>query len=133
MTVVAEGAALYAASLVVEELDLDIQKTAGDLMVDLEYESMTSEEKINVIGKVPEAQGKIARIKIDCIATEDAESAIWTSGWCEVLDSENALFDIDVQIGNMNGRNIYRVCAATADGTSVPLLGYVFEVLQLRK
>ena len=129
MTVVAEGAALYAASLVIEELDLDIQKSTDDLLVDLEYESMTSEEKTNVIGKVLGANGKIARIKIDCIATEDAESAIWTSGWCEVLDSENALFDIDVQIGNLNGRNIYRVCASTIDGTAVPLVGYIFEIL----
>jgi len=129
MTVVAEGAALYAASLGVEEMDLDIQKSADDLVVDLEYEPMTSEEKINVIGRLIEANGKIARIKIDRIATEDSESAIWTSGWCEVLDSKNALFDVDVQIGNLNGRNIYRVCASTIDGTAVTLVGYIFEVL----
>lgn len=129
MTVVAEGAALYAASMVVEEINVDMTKEEGELLVDLEYEAMTSEEKINVIGKIPDSCGRVARVKIDCIAAEDAESAIWTSGWCDVLDLENALFDIDVQIGNINGRNIYRVCAASSDGTAVSLVGYIFEIL----
>lgn len=130
MTVVAEGAALFAASITVESSESNAsEENSGELLVDLEYEAMTSEEKVNVIGKIPGANGRIARIKIDGIANEEAESAVWTSGWVDVLDPNNGIFDIDVQISTLDGRNIYRISAASADGSDVSLSGYIFEIL----
>lgn len=129
MTVVSEGAALYAASAVVDEETKTEKIGTGEYSLDLEYETMTSNNQVNVIGKIAESNGRIDKIKIDCIASEDAESALWTSGWCDMLDRAQGIFDVDAQICNFEGNNIYRVSAASEDGSTLPLVGYVFEVL----
>ena len=129
MTVVAEGAALYSASITVDESDWGgVSAHSGEYPVELQYEPMTSEEKVNVVGKIPNANSLVARVKIDGIASEEAESAIWTSGWVDVLDTDTGIFDIDVQISSLEDRNIFRVVASSEDGSSIPLAGYIFEI-----
>ena len=129
MTVVSEGAALFAASVITNEEFNTEEIERGEYLLDLEYETMTSNNRVNVVGKVAGSEGRIDRIRIDCIASEDAESALWTSGWCDMTDREQGIFDIDVQICNFDGKNIYRVSAAASDGSALPLAGYLFEVL----
>lgn len=131
MTVVAEGAALYAASITVDESDgYHVSIRSGEYPVELQYEPMTSEERVNVIGKIPNVNGLVARIKIDGIVNEESESAIWTSGWVDAITDNNcAIFDIDLQISTLDGSNIFRIEAAAEDGTNVPLSGYLFEIL----
>ena len=129
MTVVSEGAALFAASITVEEEIVIEGDNENAFLLDLEYAPMTSSSKINVIGKILEADGRVSKVKIDCIADENSESALWTSGWCEMLDTQHGIFDIDVHICNFDGKNTYRVSAASSDGRNVDLMGYIFEVL----
>ena len=129
MTVVCEGAALFAASFTVEE-EIKIEEGNDNaFLLDLEYAPMTSSNKINVIGRILETDGRVSKVKIDCITDENSESALWTSGWCEMLDTFHGIFDIDVHICNFEGKNIYRVSAASSDGSNVDLIGYIFEVL----
>ena len=130
MTVVAEGAAYYAASISTEDIQVEPEDVAeGSLLLNLEYDPMTADETVNVIGRIDEAQGRVARVKVDQILSEDSQSAIWTSGWVEVLDPETGIFDVDVQISHLNARNLFRVSAAMEDGTEVPLAGNTFEIL----
>lgn len=128
MTVVSEGAALFAAFTVVEEEILTESVSTGEFLLDLEYSAMTSEHTANIIGKILDANGIIDKVKIDCIANENSESALWTSGWCELLDPIQGVFDIDVQICSFNSRNTYRVSAVQKDGTACNLVGYIFEI-----
>lgn len=131
MTVVSEGAALFAASIVVEEREIEgtRQTETQSYLLDLEYEPMTSQSRVNIIGKIPDADGKISKVKIDCISSEESESALWTSGWCDMLSSQQGIFDIDVQICSFGERNIFRVSAQTEDGSDCPLTGYLFEII----
>ncbi len=128
MTVVSEGAALYAASAVVEEESPSDQIEDDCFALDLEYSPVTSEKKTNVIGRIIGADGAISRVKIDCIASETSESALWTSGWCNLLDVKQGIFDVDVNICNYNGINLYRVSVVTSDGSGKRLLNNTFEI-----
>ena len=129
MTVVAEGAARYAASMTTDDVEVVKIGKEDALALDLEYEPMTSQETVNVVGKIPDSLGKVYQIKVDGIASESSESAIWTSGWVEVLDPDLGIFDVDVHISNLNARNLFRILAATEDGTAVDLLVDTFEIL----
>ena len=128
MTVVSEGAALYAASAVVEEETSSTQITEDCYALDLEYLPVTSEKTTNVVGRIVGTNGTVTRVKIDCIASDTSESALWTSGWCDVLDVKQGIFDIDINICNFNGINKYRVSIITNDGSSKKLLSDTFEI-----
>ena len=129
MTVVAEGAARYAATVTAEDVEAAEAAEEGTLLLDLEYEPMTQEETANVIGKIPGSLGRVARIKVDGVASAASESAIWTSGWVDVLDTDLGIFDVDVHMSALNARNTFRVSAAAEDGSILPLTGNIFEIL----
>ena len=128
MTVVAEGAALYAA-LTVVEADVRVDPpAAGCCALDLEFSPVTSETVTNVVGRVIGAEGAAARVKIDCVAADGSESALWTSGWCEMLDVRQSVFDIDVRVCTRGGLNRYRVSVSRADGTALKLTDDGFAI-----
>ena len=130
MTVVSEGAALYAAITPIEDYVEYINVDEGEFLLELEYEPITSEEKVNILGKVVNAHNMVSRVKIDCVANESAQSALWTSGWYDIFNhDEHGVFDINVKVCNFNEKNIYKVTATTDDGSPCELVGYMFEIL----
>lgn len=131
MTVVAMGAGLFAASTTVDD---DTERTDSvmldDCFVDIEYSPVTSDENTNVCGKISNAKkAGIAQICVDCIASETAESSLWSSGWVDMLNIDAGVFDIDVKVCNLNAKNTYRISARGMDGSSRKIKGYIFEIL----
>lgn len=129
MTVVAEGAALFAASQVIDEEDDKEQIPKGEYVLDIEYEPITSLDTENVCGTITGANGNIKKVKIECIADETSANSIWSSGWSEVLDKNIGAFDIDVKICNRNSSNLFKVSAIDDRGSEVDLYGYLFEIV----
>lgn len=128
MTVVAEGAALFAASQVIDE-EVTEEVEQGEYLLDFEYNPISSLDTENICGTIKGANGTIKKVKIDCITDENAANALWSSGWSEVLDEQTGAFDIDVRICNTNASNLYRISAIDAGGSEVKLNGYIFEIV----
>ena len=128
MTVVAEGAAIYSATCIAE-----IEDEAGEVHKDtpvfhFQYEPITSEETVNVVGTVENvAQAGVDKIKIDSVRSDDASGAIWTSGWVDLLDVESGLFDIDVHIAS-TGINTFVVTVCDKTGREIKAENNVFEI-----
>ena len=131
MTVVAMGAGLFAASTVVDDdIKEEEQANDGECFVDIEYNPVTADAQTNICGKISNAkQAGIAQICIDCIASESSESALWSSGWVDMLSVDEGIFDVDVKVCNLNSKNTYRISARGANGTTKKLKGYIFEIL----
>ncbi len=127
MTVVAQGAALYAASLTVEAPDEEAGSAGMAGNVELQYDSLTSDSMVDVVGRIT-SDARICKVRIDCVAEASSESALWTSGWCDLLDQDAGVFDVEVKICKMEGVNLYRLQAAEEDGSEVSLSGNVFEI-----
>ena len=128
MTVVAEGAALFAAGQVITEDEDHEQITKSEYALDIEYEAITALDIENVCGRIIGADGKIKKVKIECIADETSANSIWSSGWSDILDKDTGAFDIDVRICNHNTSNLYKVSAIDDKGSEVELFGYLFEI-----
>lgn len=129
MTVVAEGAALFAASQFIEDDDDQEQVYKGDYALDIEYEPITSLDTENVCGTIVGANGRINKVKIECIADETSVNSIWSSGWSEIRNKNTGAFDIDVRICNHNSSNLFKVSAIDEKGSEVELYGYLFEIV----
>lgn len=89
MTVVARGAAIYAASLEVDSKSVNTpsEVKADSLKVKLAYESISSDIQCPVGGKI---EGEdVVELKID------GEGGHWTSGW---FKSDDGFFEIDVNL-----------------------------------
>jgi len=129
MTVVAEGAALFAASQVTDEEDDASEVEQGDYQLQFEYNPITSDEEVNICGTITGANGNIKKVKIDCIADENATNALWSSGWSDVLDEEIGAFDIDIRICNKDASNLFKISAIDTKGSEVQLCGYLFEIV----
>lgn len=131
MTVVAMGAGIFAASTVVDAEKEETESAApGDCFVDIEYSPITSEETTNICGKISNAKkAGIVQICVECIASETAESALWSSGWVDMLSVDAGVFDVDIKVCNLGAKNIYRISARGQDGTSRKIKGYIFEIL----
>ncbi len=112
MTVVAAGAAIYASTSVVD-VEEDVKVTNDDhAVISLTYDPISSKEKVNVIGKVDNiADVNVSKIRIDGSSTNSFSGVDWTSGWVELMDETNGLFDVDVmlQVGKTNYFRVY-VC-----------------------
>ena len=129
MTVVAEGAALFAAVQTIDS-SVPVEEQHGEFLLDFEYDPVSSNETENICGTIKGNEaGTIRKVMIECIASEESENALWSSGWSELLDVELGAFDIDIKICNFNGSNLYRISAIDATGSSVPLNGYLFEIV----
>lgn len=128
MTVVAAGAAIYASTSVID-VEEDVELTdSSHAIINLTYDPISSEDKVNVIGKVANISDvNIAKIKIDCATSEDFSGVDWTSGWVDLLDTENGIFDIDVvlQAGKLNH---FKVSACDAKGTDITIENPLFDI-----
>jgi len=128
MTVVAAGAAIYASTSVIdveEEVELT---SANHAIINLTYDPISSEETVNIIGKVANIQDvNIEKVKIDCAINKDFSGVCWTSGWMELLDQYTGIFDIDVllQKGILNH---FRVSACDANGTEIVIENPYFDI-----
>lgn len=128
MTVVAAGAAIYASTSVIdveEEVELT---SASNAIINLTYDPISSEETVNVIGKVANISNvSIAKVKIDCAINKDFSGVCWTSGWMELLDQYTGIFDVDVllQKGILNH---FRVSACDSTGTEIVIENPYFDI-----
>ena len=128
MTVVAAGAAIYASTSVIdveEEVELT---SASNAIINLTYDPISSEETVNVIGKVANiADVDIAKVKIDCSLNKDFTGVCWTSGWIDLLDRETGIFDVDVLL-QKGVLNHFRVSASSASGTEIIIENSRFDI-----
>lgn len=128
MTVVAAGAAIYASTSVIdveEEVELS---SASNAIINLTYDPISSEETVNVIGKIANISDvSIAKVKIDCAINKDFSGVCWTSGWMELLDQYTGIFDVDVllQKGILNH---FRVSACDSTGTEIVIENPYFDI-----
>ena len=128
MTVVAAGAAIYASTSVIdveEEVELT---SASNAIINLTYDPISSEETVNVIGKVANISDvSIVKVKIDCAINKDFSGVCWTSGWMELLDQYTGIFDVDVllQKGILNH---FRVSACDSTGTEIVIENPYFDI-----
>lgn len=128
MTVVAAGAAIYASTSVID-VEEEVELTnANNAIINLTYDPISSDETVNVIGKVANISDvDIAKVKIDCAMSKDFTGVCWTSGWMELLDQNTGIFDVDVLL-QKGVLNYFRVAAADARGTEIIIENPYFEI-----
>lgn len=128
MTVVAAGAAIYASTSVIdveEEIELT---SASNAIITLTYDPISSEEMVNVIGKVANIKDvNISKVKIDCAISKDFSGVCWTSGWLELMDYYTGIFDVDVLL-QKSVLNHFRVSACDATGTEIMIENPYFDI-----
>lgn len=128
MTVVAAGAAIYASTSVIdveEEVELT---SASNAIINLTYDPISSDETVNVIGKIANiADVSISKIKVDCALSKDFTGVCWTSGWMDLLDQHTGIFDVDVLL-QKGVFNHFRVLAADAKGSEIVIENPYFEI-----
>ena len=129
MTVVARGAAIYAATQVID-VDDAYQAAAGEATFHITYDSITSQGKTEVVGKIINPHGiKAHRINI----SRANKGATWSSGWIDVDyitdddDNEFGVFIIDVAL-QVNSLNSFVVTAQDSRGNAIPAVGGNFEI-----
>lgn len=128
MTVVAAGAAIYASTSVID-VEEEVELTnANNAIVNLTYDPISSEETVNVIGKVVNIKDvDIAKVKIDCAIKKDFSGVCWTSGWLELLDQYTGIFDVDVLL-QKGALNHFRVSASDKNGREIVIENPYFEI-----
>ena len=128
MTVVAAGAAIYASTSVID-VEEEVELTnANNAIVNLTYDPISSEETVNVIGKVVNINDvDIAKVKIDCAIKKDFSGVCWTSGWLELLDQHTGIFDVDVLL-QKGALNHFRVSASDKNGREIVIENPYFEI-----
>ena len=128
MTVVAAGAAIYASTSVID-VEEEVELTnANNAIINLTYDPISSEEMVNIIGKVANIKDvDIAKVKVDCAIKKDFSGVCWTSGWLDLLDQHTGIFDVDVllQIGVLNH---FRVSASDKTGREIVIENPYFEI-----
>ena len=128
MTVVAAGAAIYASTSVIdveEEVELTSENNA---IINLTYDPISSEEMVNIIGKVANIKEvDVAKVKIDCAIKKDFSGVCWTSGWLDLLDQYTGIFDVDVLL-QKGVLNHFRVSASDKTGREVVIENPFFEI-----
>lgn len=128
MTVVAAGAAIYASGSVLDVEEDVSSAEKGQATISLTYDPISSEQKVNVIGKIADFGGTAPKkVKIDGSLSTQFSGVCWTSGWTEFLEETSGIFDIDVllQKGKMN---YFRVVFADEFGSEVPITNCDFTI-----
>lgn len=128
MTVVAAGAAIYASTSVID-VEEDVELTdAHHAVISLTFDPISSEETVNIIGKVANiGDVDVAKVKVDCAVKKDFSGVCWTSGWLELLDRNSGIFDVDVLLQKAV-LNYFRVSACDKNGTEVVIENPFFEI-----
>ncbi len=128
MTVVAAGAAIYASTSVID-VEEDVEPTsANNAIISLTYDPISSEEMVNVIGKVTNIHDlSISKVKIDCSLSKDFSGVCWTSGWMELLDQHTGIFDVDVLL-QKGALNHFRVSACDSTGSEIVVENPYFDI-----
>ncbi len=128
MTVVAAGAAIYAAASAID-VEEEIQPSGtGHAVISLTYDPVSSEEMVNVIGKVVNIKDAgAARVKIDSAVTPNFSGVCWTSGWIDLLDQNTGIFDVDILL-QKGVLNYCRVSACDPSGTEITVENPYFEI-----
>lgn len=128
MTVVAAGAAIYASTSVID-VEEDVELTsANNAVISLTFDPISSEEMVNVIGKVTNIEDvNIAKVKVDCALSRDFSGVCWTSGWMDLLDPASGIFDIDVLL-QKGVLNHFRVSACDRQGTEIVIENPFFDI-----
>jgi molecular chaperone DnaK len=128
MTVVAAGAAIYASTSVIdveEEVELT---SASNAIINLTYDPISSEEMVNIIGKVANIKDvDIAKVKVDCAIKKDFSGVCWTSGWLDLLDQYTGIFDVDVLL-QKGVLNHFKVSASDKNGREIVIENPYFEI-----
>lgn len=129
MTVVAGGAAIYASTSVFDE-DEDLSNVkVGEAVISLTYDSISSEENVDVIGKIQNIDDvSVNRIRIDCVESDDDTGAIWTSGLVELLDQENGVFDVEVKLSMKGKLNHFKLHAFDNKGAEIQIKNPYFDI-----
>lgn len=128
MTVVAAGAAIYASTSVIDVEEEAELTNANNAIINLTYDPISSEETVNVIGKVVNIKDvDIAKVKIDCAIKKDFLGVCWTSGWLELLDQHTGIFDVDVLL-QKGALNHFRVSASDKNGREIVIENPYFEI-----
>ncbi|MBQ1947356.1 MAG: Hsp70 family protein, partial [Clostridia bacterium] len=128
MTVVAAGAAIYASTSVID-VEEEVELTSADhAVITLTYDPISSDETVNVIGKVTNiCDIHLAKIKVDCAMSKDFSGVCWTSGWMDLLDRDTGVFDVDVLL-QKGVLNYFRVMASDNQGTEIVVENPYFEI-----
>ena len=128
MTVVAAGAAIYASTSVID-VEEDVEPTSvNNAIISLTYDPISSEEMVNVIGKVTNIHDlSISKVKIDCSMSKDFSGICWTSGWMEMLDQHTGIFDVDVLL-QKGVLNHFRVSACDSTGSEIVVENPYFDI-----
>ena len=128
MTVVAAGAAIYASTSVIDVEEPVELTEANNAIINLTYDPISSEETVNVIGKVANINDvNIAKVKIDCALSKDFTGLCWTSGWMDLLDQSTGVFDVDVLL-QKGALNHFRVSASDAKGSEIVIENPFFDI-----
>lgn len=129
MTVVARGAAIYAATQVLDVED-SYQAAAGEATFQITYDSITSAGKTEVVGKIINPTGiRAQRVNI----ARANKGATWSSGWMDIDyltdddGNEFGVFMVDVAL-QTNSLNSFVVTAQDARGNNIPAVGGAFEI-----
>lgn len=124
MTVVARGAAIYGSTCRIPQSDEEFVDVAyDDVTVQLEFAPATSENTANVVGRFSSnnASQIYGQFKID------ETSGIWTSGWVDVLDGEQGVFDVDVLL-QKNVLNNFKISVRNKEGELLQVLNDSFQI-----
>ena len=128
MTVVAAGAAIYASTSVIDIEDDVVPASVNNAVISLTYDPISSEEAVNVIGKVVNIRDVIiSKIRIDCSLTSTFSGVCWTSGWIDLLDTHTGIFDVDVLL-QKGALNHFRVSACDDKGTDIVIENPYFDI-----
>lgn len=127
MTVVAAGAAIYASSSVIDVDDDILPLDRKSIVLNLTYEPVTAEEKVDVVGKITQGNGSVQRIHIDRARTADFSGVDWTSGWVKLLDQETGVFDIEVLL-QKETMNSFKVFACDENGKDIRIENPLFQI-----
>lgn len=118
MTVVAEGAAVHAGTLLVQATGASFSAKPGDATLFLNYDPVCPEESSVVAGKVTEPEGFRGEVRI---RTTDG---LWESGWRTLV---NGAFSLEINLGR--GRiTEYEVELRDLQGRLVPCTPAGFSI-----
>ncbi len=128
MTVVAAGAAIYASTSVIDVDEEVVPLAYGSAVLTLTYDPISSEQKVEVIGKVNNiSEVNVSKIRIDCAKSGDFSGVCWTSGWTEFLDKKNGVFDVDVLL-QKNVLNNFKVFLCDEYGKEIEVENALFQI-----